>query len=278
MRHFDVQLIGGDRPPPGQDRRDEDRRGQDARPDPGRRPQRARRPRRPRRHRQRLPRPARRAVDGPGLPLPRRCRVGIITHDTSLPVRARLPDHRRAADQPAAGARGARPTRPTSPTARTTSSASTTCATTWSRARPAGPARAQLRDRRRGGQHPHRRGADAADHQRPGRGVGGPVLHVRPPRAAAAADARKATRRAATTSSTSRTRAVSPTEDGHRQDGEAGSASPTSTTPDPRLARHFEPALKAHALYKRDRDYIVKDGEIVIVDEFTGRLMPGRRW
>ena len=47
---------------------------------------------------------------------------------------------------------------------------------------------------------------------------------------------------------------------------------------DPRLARHFEQAMRAHALYKRDRDYIVKDGEIVIVDEFTGRQMPGRRW
>ncbi len=47
---------------------------------------------------------------------------------------------------------------------------------------------------------------------------------------------------------------------------------------DPRFARHFEQALRAHALYKRDRDYIVKDGEIVIVDEFTGRQMPGRRW
>jgi preprotein translocase subunit SecA len=47
---------------------------------------------------------------------------------------------------------------------------------------------------------------------------------------------------------------------------------------DPRLARHFDSALKAHALYKRDRDYIVEDGEIIIVDEFTGRKMPGRRW
>ncbi len=47
---------------------------------------------------------------------------------------------------------------------------------------------------------------------------------------------------------------------------------------DPRFARHFEQALRAHALYKRDRDYIVKDTEIVIVDEFTGRQMPGRRW
>jgi preprotein translocase subunit SecA len=47
---------------------------------------------------------------------------------------------------------------------------------------------------------------------------------------------------------------------------------------DPRLARHFEQALRAHALYRRDKDYIVKDGEIIIVDEFTGRQMPGRRW
>jgi preprotein translocase subunit SecA len=47
---------------------------------------------------------------------------------------------------------------------------------------------------------------------------------------------------------------------------------------DPRYARHFDQALKAHALYKRDRDYIVKEGEIIIVDEFTGRQMPGRPW
>jgi preprotein translocase subunit SecA len=44
------------------------------------------------------------------------------------------------------------------------------------------------------------------------------------------------------------------------------------------MARHLEQALKAEALYKRDRDYVVKDDEVVIVDEFTGRLMPGRRW
>ncbi len=41
---------------------------------------------------------------------------------------------------------------------------------------------------------------------------------------------------------------------------------------------HFGQALKAHTLFKLDRDYVVKDGEVVIVDEFTGRLMPGRRW
>jgi preprotein translocase subunit SecA len=41
---------------------------------------------------------------------------------------------------------------------------------------------------------------------------------------------------------------------------------------------HVEQALRAHTLYKRDREYVVKDGEVVIVDEFTGRQMPGRRW
>ncbi len=41
---------------------------------------------------------------------------------------------------------------------------------------------------------------------------------------------------------------------------------------------HLYQAIRAHALFKRDRDYVVKDGEVIIVDEFTGRLMPGRRW
>jgi preprotein translocase subunit SecA len=41
---------------------------------------------------------------------------------------------------------------------------------------------------------------------------------------------------------------------------------------------HVNQALRAHTLFKRDVDYVVKDGEVVIVDEFTGRLMPGRRW
>jgi len=44
------------------------------------------------------------------------------------------------------------------------------------------------------------------------------------------------------------------------------------------LLHHVNQALKAHALFKRDVDYVVKDGEVQIVDEFTGRLMPGRRW
>jgi len=41
---------------------------------------------------------------------------------------------------------------------------------------------------------------------------------------------------------------------------------------------HVNQALKAHVLFKRDVDYMIKDGQVVIVDEFTGRLMPGRRW
>jgi preprotein translocase subunit SecA len=44
------------------------------------------------------------------------------------------------------------------------------------------------------------------------------------------------------------------------------------------LKHYVETAIKAHALYKRDVDYVVKDGEVMIVDTFTGRLMPGRRW
>src|SRR6266567_2991065 len=44
------------------------------------------------------------------------------------------------------------------------------------------------------------------------------------------------------------------------------------------LKHYVETGIKAHSLYKRDVDYVVKDGEVIIVDTFTGRLMPGRRW
>ena len=50
---------------------------------------------------------------------------------------------------------------------------------------------------------------------------------------------------------------------------------------DPRnieILHHVQQALRAHAMYRRDVDYVVKDDEVMIVDEFTGRLMPGRRW
>ncbi|TSC83609.1 MAG: preprotein translocase subunit SecA [Parcubacteria group bacterium Gr01-1014_17] len=45
-----------------------------------------------------------------------------------------------------------------------------------------------------------------------------------------------------------------------------------------KLVHHLETAVKAKALYRRDKEYVVKNNEIIIVDEFTGRLMPGRRW
>ena len=45
-----------------------------------------------------------------------------------------------------------------------------------------------------------------------------------------------------------------------------------------KLLHHLNSALRAHSIYQRDVDYIINDGEVVIVDEFTGRTMPGRRW
>ena len=45
-----------------------------------------------------------------------------------------------------------------------------------------------------------------------------------------------------------------------------------------KLVHHLETAVRAKAIFKRDKDYVVRDGEVVIVDEFTGRMQPGRRW
>jgi preprotein translocase subunit SecA len=44
------------------------------------------------------------------------------------------------------------------------------------------------------------------------------------------------------------------------------------------VLHHIQQGLRAHALYRRDVDYVVKEGQVIIVDEFTGRMMPGRRW
>ncbi|MES2405427.1 MAG: preprotein translocase subunit SecA [Pseudomonadota bacterium] len=62
---------------------------------------------------------------------------------------------------------------------------------------------------------------------------------------------------------------------------QAGILAEDSTLYDARnlaVVHHLNQALRAHALYQRDVDYIVRDGEIIIVDEFTGRTLPGRRW
>ena len=82
-----------------------------------------------------------------------------------------------------------------------------------------------------------------------------------------------------------KTKQVYLTEDGHQHVEElmtkAGLIQPGESLYDAgniKLMHHLMAALRAHAMYQRDVDYIVKDGEIVIVDEFTGRTMPGRRW
>ncbi len=82
-----------------------------------------------------------------------------------------------------------------------------------------------------------------------------------------------------------KTKQVYLTEEGHQHVEElmtkAGLLQPGESLYDAaniKLMHHLMAALRAHAMYQRDVDYIVKDGEIVIVDEFTGRTMPGRRW
>ena len=73
-------------------------------------------------------------------------------------------------------------------------------------------------------------------------------------------------------------RQVAITEVGHRQDGAlAGGGQPVRQRLQRWRAISTRPS-RPQVLYKRDHDYVVKDGEVVIVDEFTGRLMPGRRW
>ncbi len=73
-------------------------------------------------------------------------------------------------------------------------------------------------------------------------------------------------------------RAVSLTEEGVAKVEKALGVSNIYAPEHYNLTRFLEAALKAHALYRRDRDYVIKDGEIVIVDEFTGRMMFGRRY
>ncbi len=133
-----------------------------------------------------------------------------------------------------------------------------------------GAALAALRDRRRGGQRPHRRGAHAADHlgaagRRP---VGLPAL--RPPHADA--DPRRALHRRGA-------HALGAPHRGGIEQLERGlGIQNIYALENFRLTRYMEAALKAEIIYQRDRDYVVRDGEVIIVDDFTGRLMEGRRW
>ncbi len=73
-------------------------------------------------------------------------------------------------------------------------------------------------------------------------------------------------------------KAVQLTEEGIRKAEEALGIENLYTEGGMKYAHHLETAAKAKALFNRDKEYVVKDGEIIIVDEFTGRLQPGRRW
>ncbi len=73
-------------------------------------------------------------------------------------------------------------------------------------------------------------------------------------------------------------RAVQITDDGMKKAERALGVANLYTEEGVKLVHHLENAIKAKALYEKDRDYVVQDGEVVIVDEFTGRLQPGRRW
>ncbi len=73
-------------------------------------------------------------------------------------------------------------------------------------------------------------------------------------------------------------KAVQITEDGIRKAEEALGIENLYTEGGMKYAHHLDTAVRAKALFQKDKEYVVTDGEIVIVDEFTGRLQPGRRW
>ena len=73
-------------------------------------------------------------------------------------------------------------------------------------------------------------------------------------------------------------RAISLTESGIDKTEKALGVENIYTDKGIKYVHHLETAVRARALFERDRDYVVKDGQIIIVDQFTGRLQPGRRW
>ena len=75
-----------------------------------------------------------------------------------------------------------------------------------------------------------------------------------------------------------RTRAISLTQDGIAKMEQWTNTSNLYDPENFHLVQYMENALTAHVMKQRDKDYVVRDGEVVIVDEFTGRLQPGRRW
>ena len=128
----------------------------------------------------------------------------------------------------------------------------------------------QLRDRRRGRLDPDRRGAHAAHHLRPGRAVGRPVPEGRRDHPGLRKDIdytvdEKAHSAILTDAGIERI---------EKRLGVGNLYDPDNIE----WLHHVTQALRAHTLYKRDVNYLVEDGKVIIVDEFTGRKMPGRRW
>ena len=134
-----------------------------------------------------------------------------------------------------------------------------------------GAARPQLRDRRRGRLDPHRRGPHAADHLRPGRRRRQALLPVR-----LASSAR--CKRDVDYEVDEDKRVVVPLEAGIEKVEQSLGIDNLYDEVQQNLVHQLQVALKAKELYKRDKDYIIQDGEVKIVDEFTGRILEGRRW
>ncbi len=147
-----------------------------------------------------------------------------------------------------------------------------------------GPAGARLRHRGRGGLDPDRRGADPADHQRAGRGVHRSLLPDRPDRTEAPEGGVIQGGKEYEAEQTGdyivdeKARTVTLTDGGVEHCQQLLGIDNLYDPAHMEVLHHVNQALKAHVLFRRDVDYMIKDGEVVIVDEFTGRLMPGRRW
>ena len=146
------------------------------------------------------------------------------------------------------------------------------------RARADGAARAPLRDRRRGGLDPDRRSAHAAHHFRPARRPLRLLQHHR----RLHPEARYGGKVDYEVDEKQRTVVMTEagTEKMERILREAGLLKGESLydIENVSVVHHVNQALRAHKLFQRDRDYIVKNDEVVIIDEFTGRMMPGRRY
>ena len=162
-------------------------------------------------------------------------------------------------------------TRPTSPTARTTSSASTTSATTWP---------PSLADKvQRGHVYAIVDEVDSIliDEARTPLIISGRVADAAKLYYQFASIARSL-RRDEDYEVDEEKRTVAPTEDGIEQVERALGLENLYDEVQQNLVHQLSAALKAKELYKRDKDYIIQDGEVKIVDEFTGRILEGRRW